>query len=133
MDSLFEKAAREKLRFPSSIGELSVEQIWDLPLTSKSDRPSLDVIARAAYAELKMVDEVSFVDTNPDPRKETLTLQLEIVKHVIAAKMDERNVAKRAADTAERKRKLLSALASKEDQELAGMSREQIETEIAKL
>ena len=43
------------------------------------------------------------------------------------------DAAEKAADNAERKRKLLSALASKEEAELSGMSKAEIEAEIAKL
>ena len=38
---IFKQAAKAKLRFPSSKGELRVEDLWDLPLTSKTG-PSLD-------------------------------------------------------------------------------------------
>lgn len=137
MDDLFQRAARFKLRFPSPIGDLTIEDVWDLPLKGRASngRPcvDLDTVARLVHAELKGIDEVSFVDTKPDPRKADLETKLEIVKVVIAARQAERDAAKTAAETAERKRKLLAALASKEEQDLAGMTREQIEAEIAKL
>lgn len=133
----FERATRDKLRFPSPIGDLTIEDVWDLPLKGRvtNGRPAvdLDTVARTIHLEIKGLDEVSFVDTKPDPRKAGLETKLEIVKHVIATKQAERDAAKTAAETAERKRKLLAALASKEEQDLAGMTREQIEAEIAKL
>lgn len=131
--NIFERASRTKLRFASPIGELTTEQLWDLPLTSKSERPNLDALARATYTELKGLEEVSFVEVKPDPRKTAMELQLEILKHVIAAKLEARAATEKAAENAERKRKLLAALASKEEAELVGMSKEQIEAEIAKL
>lgn len=130
---IFERASRAALRFSSSIGDLTTEQLWDLPLTAKSERPNLDKLARAVNSELKSIEEGSFVNTKPDPRKSELELKLDILKHVIAAKIATAEAAEKAAENAERKRKLLGALAAKEESELAGMSREQIEAEIAKL
>lgn len=131
--NVFERAARNKLRFPSSVGELTTEQVWDLPLTHKGDKPNLDSLARAVNAELKSIDDESFVIQKPDPRKTELALQLEILKHVIAAKLADKDRAEKTAANAERKRKLLAALDAKEESALVGMSKEEIEAEIAKL
>lgn len=130
--NIFERAARNKLRFQSSVGLLSVEDLFDLPLKGRKGA-DLDEVARGIYVELKEIGEISFVDEKPDARKTELELQLEIVKHVIQSKKDAVARAEKAAATAERKRKLLNALASKEDQALEGMTREQIEAEIAAL
>lgn len=132
--NIFERASRSKLRFASSIGMLSAEQLWDLPLTeNRRDRPDLDKIARNVNTELKGVTEDSFVQVNPDPRKADLELSLEIVKHIIASKIAAAKTAETAAINAERKRKLYAALAQKEEAELTGMSRSDIEAEIAKI
>jgi hypothetical protein len=132
--NIFERASRAKLRFASDVGGLTTEQLWDLPLTSTSAvRPDLDKLARATNTELKSLDEGSFVKTTPDPRKVLLELQLDILKHVIDAKLVAKAANEKAAETAERKHKLLSALANKEEEALSGMSKEEIEAEIAKL
>ena len=132
--NIFERAARGKLRFQSSVGDLTTEQVWDLPLTAaKSGRPDLDGLARAVHSELKAMDEVSFVVAKPDPRKTDLELKLDILKHVIAAKLAAVAAAEKAAASAERKRNLLDALANKEQAELAGMSKEQIVAELSAL
>lgn len=131
--NIFERASRAQLRFDSTIGLLTTEQIWELPLTAKGERPDLDKLARAVNSELKSIEEGSFVNITPDPRKSDLELRLDILKHVIDAKLTAKAAAEKAAENAERKRKLLSALASKEEAELSGMSKDQIEAEIAKL
>lgn len=131
--NIFERATRCKLRFQSCIGDLTTEQLWDLPLTAKGERPDLDRMARAVNRELKSLVEESFVTVKPDPRKTDLELQLDILKHVIEAKLTAKAAAEKAAENAERKRKLLAALAHKEEAELTGMSKDQIEAEIAKL
>lgn len=130
---IFERASRCKLRFDSVMGLLTTEQLWDLPLVSKPGRASLDALARATHTELKGLEEASFVEVKPDPAKIDAELRLDILKHVIASKLADKAAAEKRAENAERKRRLLHALASKEEADLAGMTREQIETEIAKL
>jgi hypothetical protein len=131
--NIFERASRAALRFTSNVGELTTEQLWELPLTAKGGKVDLDSIARAVNRELKSLTEESFVNLKPDPRKDDLELRLEILKHVIEAKLAQQEATKKAVETAERKRKLLAALASKESETLAGMTKEQIEAEIASL
>ena len=131
--NIFERASRAKLRFESTVGALLTEQLWDLPLTAKGERANLDTMARGVFSELKSLEEGSFVTLTPDPRKTDLELRLDILKHVIAAKLEAKASQEKLAENAERKRKLLSALAAKEEAELIGMSKDQIEAEIAKL
>jgi hypothetical protein len=132
--NIFERASLAKLRFESEIGALTTENLWDLPLTGKrTAQVDLDKLARGVNRELKEIEDGSFVNTAPDPRKTELELKLDILKHVIAAKIAQREAAEKAASLAERKRKLLAVLASKEEQELVGKSKEEIEAEIAAL
>ena len=59
--NLFEYATRTVLRFASTRGLISVEQLWDVPLRS-NDGFDLDAIARSLSQELKSVSEESFVE-----------------------------------------------------------------------
>lgn len=134
--NMFELATRKKLRFPSSKGELTVEQLWDLPLIAGSSvtrdvKCDLDTVARSVNAELRGVTEETFVSVKPDPRKADLETKLEIVKHVIASKIADADAAKTAKDRAEKRRKLVDALAAKDDQALTSMSREEILKQLA--
>lgn len=129
---IFEQASRKKLRFPSERGDLTTEQLWDLELTSKTGF-NLDTIARQVNSDLKSIVEGSFVVQSIDPRKNTLELQLEILKHVIAAKLQRIADAKASAERAALRQKLTTALAAKEDEKLSGMSVEEIQAELAKL
>ncbi len=131
---IFERASRAKIRYPSSAGDLTTEQLWDLPLSHmRSTGVDLDKIARQVNGELKSIAEGSFVSLTPDPRQTELELKLDVLKHVIASKLAARTAAETAMANAERKRVLLSVLAAKEESQLAGMSREEIKAEIAKL
>jgi excisionase family DNA binding protein len=60
---LFEKAARLKLRFASPQGNLSAEDLWDLPLTSvRLNAANLNNIAKAISRQLKAESEEDFVN-----------------------------------------------------------------------
>lgn len=130
----FELASRKKLRFPSPVGELTTEQLWDLPLVSNvKGKVSLDAVARAVNANLKAVTEESFVTVSSNPAKATYELQLEILKHIIAVKQDEIARAKDRAEKAEKRRVLLDALARKEEQEIGAKSKDELLKELAEL
>lgn len=130
--NIFMQASRVKLRFPSNKGDLTVEQLWDLPLSSKTAF-DLDTIARAVYTQMNAVSEPSFVAVRSNPVKEKLELSLEIVKHIISVKMAENEVAaKRAAARVERDR-LMSILADKQDAETRSLSVDEIRKRLADL
>jgi len=130
--NIFERATRIKLRYHTLVGPIDLEMLWDLPLTAKGGRPSLDDTARRAARDLRETGEESFVDTTPDPRKAEQELRLEIVKHVIAVKIADREAAKNQLERAQQKQKVLGALASKEEQELASKSIDELKAELAK-
>ena len=130
--NIFEVASRKKFRFPSGKGNLTVEQLWDLPLTAASG-PSLDTTARQINGELKSLDEESFVETKWNPRKTELATQLDIVKHIIAERKADAERAKNRADRAVKRRKLIEALAAKEDAELTSKSKAQLLKELDEL
>ena len=60
--NLFEIATRAKFRFDSLKGALTVEQLWELPLQSRTG-VDLDTVAKGINASLKEVAEESFVPT----------------------------------------------------------------------
>jgi hypothetical protein len=131
--NIFEQASINKLRFSSAVGDITTEQLWDLPLTANGDRVDLDKLARLVNSELKSIDECSFVNLKPDPRKRDLELRLDILKHVIEAKLTAKAAKEKAIAESAYRRKLVDALASKEAAEISGMTKEQIQAELAKL
>ena len=124
--SLFEKAARLKLRFDSPQGLLSVEDLWDLPLTTnRANRANLNDIGKDILREIKAQGEEDLVN----PRSvidETLQLKLEIVKHTIQVIQAENLAARELSEKREKKAKLLELIAHKKDQELEGKSVEEL-------
>jgi hypothetical protein len=127
---MFEQAARLKLRYDTPRGHLSVEDLFDLPLTSARGI-SLNDIAIALHHQLKR-DTISFVDDDerPDTR---LQLSFDIVKHVIDVKKAENKALLEARDKAETKQKILGIIARKKDEALEGKSEDELRELLAGL
>lgn len=124
---MFEKATRLKLRFDSPRGQLSIEDLWDIPLTSGTGRPNLDDIAKGLHRELRATaDVMSFVEPHAASRTDELQLGFDIVKHVIEVRVAERNAAADAAKRRENKQRILEIVAMKEDESLRGKSLEEL-------
>lgn len=123
--NIFEIATRKKLRFVSQRGILSIEDLWDLPLQSKN-MVDLDSIARHVNRELKSLGEESFIGNTKTNQQYLLELSLDILKHIIAVKIKERDTAAALKDRAAERNRLLEILERKENQELEGMSKEDI-------
>ena len=132
MDNLFLQATREKFRFESSKGDLSVEQLWDLPLTSRTGF-DLDTVAKAVNANLKSSNEESFVNVSNNPAVSRLQAQLEVVKAINEVKLVQAEAAKKRAEKAAERQRLMEVLHSKKDQELQGLSVEEIERRLSQL
>lgn len=130
--NLFELATRNAYRFESSKGNLSVEDLWQLPLTSRGNNTSLDDVAKNIYSQLKASEEISFVVKQPTANA-TLQNKLDIVKHIIQVKMAEAEAAKVKADKAAEKAKLLDILARKQEQSLEQASEEELLAKLAEL
>lgn len=131
---LYKYAAQNQLRFPSNRGDLTVEQLFDLPLKSTRGGPDLDSVARQINKDLKETAEESFVeDTAADPLRKAAEVAFAVVKDVIATKQEEnRAEVARQNRTVERK-KILDAMAAKKDQALTTASMEDLEKQLAAL
>ena len=116
---MFELASRKALRFNSPKGLLTVEDLWQLPLTS-ANKANLDDIARGLHAELK-TETISFV-TQTNAADEDAKLAFEIVKHIIAVRLAENEAKRTATERSEKRQQLLGLIAQKENEQLAGQS-----------
>ncbi len=129
MSNIFETASRQAVRFVSNRGELTTEQLWDLPLQSKSGF-DLDSVAKAVNMALKATTEESFVATARNPMKEGLELKLEIVKHIIAIRIQENADKQAAAGRAAEREKLLGILGEKQDEALKNLTPDEIQARL---
>lgn len=126
MSNLFEVAARNKFRFSTSRGLVTVEDLWDLPLTSTTGKANLDDVARAIHANLQSSDNVSFVNT-AQVKDETEQLKMDIVKHVISVKLAENAAASQARETREKKQRIMEVMERKKDEALSNASLEDLQ------
>lgn len=125
--NIFERASRKALRFSSSKGDLTTEQLWSLSL------PALDTIAKSVYSSLQEAGSFSFVSTEADPKKADLELRLDILKHVIASKLADKDAAATRADNKAKKEALMRTLEAKQNMSLMNLSEEELVKEIEKL
>ena len=127
---MFLKASRLKLRFDSPKGQLTVEDLWDIPLTSNTGKANLNDIARDLYNKVK-VDVVSFVE--PAKPNNIDELRFEIVKHVISVRVAERDAAAKAQMVAEQKQQIMSLIKQKEVEQLGASSIDDLKALLASL
>lgn len=128
-EALFESAARLKLRFASNVGQLSVEDLWDLPLTSAT-KANLDQIAVELNRQLKGTEE-SFVSTGK--KNAVLELKFEIVKHIIGVRVAENQAKLDEQNRKARKAQLEELIEQKKGEGLKAMSIEELEAQLKAL
>ena len=120
---MFKEASRLKLRFSTPIGLLSIEDLWDLPLESKT-KVNLDSIAILLNREIKDTKEESFISKSKvNPVTE---LKLEIVKAIIEIKLKEADEKLKAKVKAEQRNKIDAIISKKEDESLESLSLEEL-------
>ena len=124
----FEIATRKKFRFDTYKGQVTVEDLWDLPLTATNGRPNLDDIAKELYKKMKDESEMSFVKPTSQVSKEfnIIKAKFDIVKHIIDVKLAEAEAAKKAKEIKARNQRILGLIAQKEDEALASKSKEEL-------
>lgn len=128
---MFEKATRQKIRFDTPRGQITTEDLWDLPLSSING-VNLDKIAVGISKQLKEETTESFV-VESKKSNDLLQLKFDVVKHVITVKLAERETAKAKADATAKKDRILEIIARKQDQALEGQSLEDLQKMVASL
>lgn len=127
--NMFEIAVRNKMRFETTKGLISVEDLWDLPMLTKSPTAiSLDNVARKIAIDLTEQEKLnSFVAENGnDAVIKELNVKLEIVKYVIAVRKKEAEEKRNAAESAMKRQKIKELIAQKEDDALSSLSKEEL-------
>lgn len=130
--SIFEEAARNKVRFQTSKGHLAAEDLFDLPLTSTTGKINLDDMARHLYKELKESEEISFVADKKTSDKVT-RLKFDIVKRVIEIRKEEAEVARKAKERRDQKQRLMQLLEQKQDESLQNKSLDELKKMLEEL
>ena len=123
----------QKWRFPSNKGQLSLEALYDLPLTG-TDYTNLDQVAMLINDQIiaKKTETGSFVNPNISAKfdLDKLNTKLEIVKYIIKQKQEEKEQ-KRQKNEISRKREILEKLiVQKQLETLSSMSVDQIQIKL---
>ena len=114
VENIFEYASRNKVRFPFK-GMISVEDLWDLSLTN------LDSIYKTLNKQVKQSEEESLLSTKASVDTE-LEVQIAIVKHIVSVKLAEKEAAEKATAKKAQKQKIMSIIATKQDEALQNSS-----------
>lgn len=124
--NLFEIASRKGYRFASGKGLLTVEDLWIIPLTT--GQANLNDVAKTISATLKQEQEETFVQVKkPTVAQTDETNKLEIVKRIIAVRLQENEDKEKAKARKEARAKIEDLLSRKQDQELEGKSVEELQ------
>jgi len=129
MKNIYKTGAKLKLRFETSKGQLTIEQLFDLPLISKT-KVSLNDVAVTISDSITKVKDFVGVETSSNKIAE---LKLEIVKDIIETKKRENEIKANKAKTSEEIAKLENILAMKKAEEIAKLSAEEIEKKLSAL
>ena len=123
---MFEEAVRNKYRFPSNVGMINVEDLWDLSIER------LDYVYKTLKSELKSVAEESLLNKETDADKEVQN-KITIVQHIFDTKTAEKEARGKLIETAQKKQHLLSILKEKQNDEYKGKSVEELQQLIDQL
>jgi len=125
-------ALKEKYRFSTNrLAELTLEQLFDLPLMTTSGGHSLDAAARIVAKALREEGEEDFVSGRSNPLRKVLENKLEIIKLVIGIKQAENDKKLKAAAASAQIDALTEALEKKQQEKLIAGSEEDLLKKIA--
>jgi len=126
MEKMFEYASRNKLRFVSSKGTLTVEDLWKLPLKSNNGI-DLDSIAIDLDETMGKQTKSFVVEKSAETKESTdLKVSFEIVKYIIDVRLKEREEQEQVAERKAKKAKILELIANKQDEAIANKSVEEL-------
>lgn len=118
MEMMFENAVRNKYRWYTKKGNVSVEDLWDMNINDLND----------IYKELRIEYKNSFEESllvEAKPNKE-LESKIEIIKHIVNIKIAEKNAKAVEAEKKQKAKMIDDILAKKEISGLESMSIEEL-------
>jgi hypothetical protein len=119
--NLFEYASRNKVRFTTSKGVMTVEDLWDLSLES------LNSIAKSLNRKIKESEEEDFINKSSKSKEDVVTqVSFELVKYIIDVKLSEKEERLAKKERSEKRERLRRALEEAEDRDLKSKSADEI-------
>jgi len=123
--NIFAQATRAAVRFTTINGVLTLEQLWQLRLEA------LDVLAKELRKEVRAAEEDSFIAVAKVDGE--TQLKFDLVKHIIAVKLEEKREMEESKAKAAKRQVLLEALEAKQGEALRSMSEEELRKELKSL
>lgn len=117
---MYKEAIRSGMRIQTNKGNLSIEQLWDLPLTE------LNTLAVSLDEKYKNSKGKSFLDTKTVADK-GLKNQFDIVLDILETKKEELDIASKKKENKDHNAKIFALIAKKKEGELEGKSLKQLE------
>ncbi len=118
-NDIFLQASRLRLRFPSVVGLLPVEDLWSLPLTSTSaSKPSIESVGADLLARQAKLKGGSILRTQkPSKESAELDLSVEIIRVIANTLQDEADAKTLAAAKRSERERLEGIIAEREVKE----------------
>lgn len=116
--SIYKQASRQKLRIPTKVGSLTVEQVWGLSL------PQLDELAVSLEENLEKSSRKSYL-TEVSSQNQTTKLLFDIVLDILTTKLSEEQFATQQREIKEHNQKIMAMIAEDDEKELRNLSREE--------
>lgn len=120
---MYKEATRKKLRWTTTKGVLSVEQLWDLNLTQ------LNELAKYLNKSLKESKEEDFITIKSKEDAE-LSLRFNIVKDIIDSKLKEKEEEAVRVEKAQKRQQILELIYKKQNEALESKSLEELKKEL---
>lgn len=113
---MYKQLIKDRTRFTTSKGNLSLEQLWDLSI---NELDTLAVSLQEAYD--KSNNKKSFIQKKTTKDK-NLKLQLDVVLDILLTKQEESEAAQKKAERKANNQKIMALIADKQDEALAKKS-----------
>ena len=118
INALFIMATRQKFRFNFK-GVATVEDLWDMNVRD------LDTVFKSLNAQAKQAKEESLLAVK-SKEDAVLEAKIEIVKFIVATKLEEAKQKRIRAENREKKNRIAEILADKQDEELRNKSADEL-------
>lgn len=127
--NIYKKALLNRVRFSTNVGLLTLEEVMDLPLTSKSglsvDSLAVDLVNKLKNENKEIVSLVN--EDKEDIERYVDELKLEVLKDIIEYKKALIEEKRKAQAENSEKRRIMEALARKKEDKYNDMSIEELE------
>ena len=127
--NIYKEALLNRVRFSTNVGLLTLEEVMDLPLTSKSglsvDSLAVDLVNKLKNENKEIVSLVN--EDKEDIERYVDELKLEVLKDIIEYKKALIEKKRKAQAENSEKRRIMEALARKKEDKYNDMSIEELE------